>query len=165
MLLNSVNSFLHLFLQLFRSDYSKQRILASRILTGILRYRELIVSLPSYNCDDLKMEEMQIDASCRAVIRQFRTLCTAYEAICTAQMSQLRKCRDNEVLSYHETRDFLCRVCSKVLCASVLPPTLPSLLILDLKRASSGSASALQQQHLLQCLRLIERFRCKRHVH
>ena len=31
------------------------------------------------------------------------------------QMSQLRKCRDNDVLTYHETRDLFCRVCCKVL--------------------------------------------------
>eukprot|EP01035_Chromulina_nebulosa_P023171 gene23171-30032_t len=157
---------MHEILELFRSDYSKQRILSSRILTGILRYRELIVSLPSYSSeyvdsensrgiclDPLKMEELRIDSSYRKVIRQFRNLCMDYEAICATYVNRLRKSRDNEALSFQETRDFICRVCSKVLCASVLPPTLPSLLILDLKRATSGSASALQQQHLLQCLR------------
>ena len=153
-------------MQLFRSDYSKQRILSSRILTGILRYRELIVSLPSYSCeftisensrdiciDPLKMEELRIDSSYRAVIRLFKTLCMEYEAICATYANRLRNSRDNELLSFQETRDFVCRVCSRALCASVLPPTLPSLLLLDLKRATSGSASALQQQHLLQCLR------------
>ena len=155
----SPSNFVKIICQLLRSDYSKQRILATCMLTGILLRIDHLTSLTcsedyskQENCylDPLKIADLQNDPTYRLPFSQYRAFSRSFHQICSAYSSDAR---EGEVLNRREVLDLFYRVSSQVFGASLLPSNLPTLLLLSLRRANSGATSNSQLQHLLQCLK------------